>query len=449
MNTPRLIGVVILSILICANVFGIGIIIPERIEPRTELKPLAIIRQEVRVNIKNDVARTHITQVFYNHYPHQLEATYIFPVPPEAQITDFVMYIEGKPVRGEIMEKSQARAIYEDIVRKMRDPALLEYYDWQLFKMRIFPVPARGKQKVEIEYVQVLKVDNNVVHYSFPVSKRDFAEVNTEDLKEWTFTINLQSDRKIKTIYSPAYELNVDMREDQQSAQIKVSPEHLQKIGNDVDIYYTYSTSEYGLNILTHRPYADEPGYFLLIISPGKPKTGEVVIPKDIIFVVDTSGSMSGEKIEQVKKAVKYCINSLSKTDRFNIISFSTDVQSLSERLLVAEGENLIRAIDFTEELQARGGTNINEALITALKLLGDDKSETESLTSVKRLKQILFLTDGLPTVGVTNPNQILENIEKLRKRNLRIFVFGVGYDVNTKLLDGVAQRTRALATYI
>ncbi|MCD6385622.1 VWA domain-containing protein [Candidatus Sumerlaeota bacterium] len=443
MRTAKTIGLIIATLLISIQAFCIGIIIPERVEPHQTYKPLALIRQDVQVNIKNDVARTHITQVFYNPYPRQLEATYIFPVPPDAHVTDFVMYINGKPVRGEILEKGRARAIYEDIVRRMRDPALLEYYDWRLFKMRIFPIPPQGKQRIEIELVQVLKVDNNMVHFSFPMSKRDFSEVNTRDLKEWAFHVKIISDKKIRTVYSPAHKIDVNISDDHRSAEIEISPEELSEVATDVDIFYSYSTDTYGLNVLTYRPYDDEDGYFLLIINPGKPEASKEVIPKDIIFVLDTSGSMAGEKIKQAKQALSYCLDSLNPEDRFNIISFSSDVKPLAEELLPASEDNIRMAQKFVRQMQARGGTNINEALKTALAFGGDTGKKNN------RVEEILFLTDGLPTVGVTDVGRILTNVEKQNRSSLRIFVFGVGYDVNTRLLDGIANRTRALATYI
>lgn len=443
MRSAKTIGVLIATLLLSIQAFSIGIIIPERVEPRQTYKPLALIRQDVEVNIKNDVARTHITQVFYNPYPRQLEATYIFPVPPDAHITDFVMYINGKPVRGEILEKHKARAIYQDIVRQMRDPALLEYYDWRLFKMRIFPIPPQGKQRIEIELTQILKVDNNMVHFSFPVSNRDFSQVNSRDLKEWTFHVKITSDKKIRTIYSPAHKIDVKMSDDHRSAEIEISPEELSSVAQDVDVFYSYSTDTYGLNVLTYRPSDEEDGYFLLIINPGKPEESKEVIPKDIIFVLDTSGSMAGKKIEQAKEALTYCLDRLNPEDRFNIISFSTEVTPLAEELLPASEENIRRAKKFVSQLQARGGTNINEALKTALAFGGADKK------TPNRLEEVLFLTDGLPTVGVKDVDEILRNVEKQNRSNLRVFAFGVGYDVNTKLLDGIAKKTRAISTYI
>ncbi len=443
MNRIKLTALILGGLALSVQCLGIGIIIPERIEPVHEIRNLALIRQDVDVKIKNDVARTHITQVFYNHYPRQLEATYIFPVPPDAHITDFVMYINGKPVRGEILEKNKARAIYENIVRQMKDPALLEYYDWQMFKMRIFPIPPEGKQKIEIEFVQVLKVDNDMVHFSFPVSKTDFRAVNIIDLKEWSFHISIDADSPIKTIYAPLHQIDVTMNNNNKSAEVTISPKDIERRSANIDLYYSYSRSEYGLNLLTYRPHPDEDGFFLLIISPGTIDKTRSVVPKDIVFIMDTSGSMAGEKIEQARDSLAYCLKNLNRRDRFNIIRFGTDVEPFSEEMLHVSDKTVDKALTFVDKMRARGGTNINEALETALKFARDASDRSS------RLPVILFLTDGLPTVGVTNPDSILQNLEHHNRAGVHVFVFGVGYDVNTRLLDGIANMTHAVSSYI
>jgi len=424
---------IILSLLItgiaCADGF---IVIPKPPQERTFI-PLSIKYHHVEVTIKDQVTTTKVDQVFLNENNMDLEGIYIFPFPVEASISNFVMYVDGKPVKGEILEKSKARQIYDDIVRQMRDPALLEYIDRGAFRVSIYPIQARGEKRIQLEYSEVLKYDSGLCKYVYPLNTEKFS---AKPIPSVTVSVDIKSGKPIKSIYSPSHE--VDIRRQSDNA-VKLSYEVSNvKPDKDFVMYYTVSDKEFGLNLLSYKE-SDEDGFFMLLIAPKYETTSEDVIEKDVIFVLDKSGSMQGEKIDQAKNALKFCVKSLKDKDRFGIIVFSTDVDELDNSLLTATKANIDKAERFIDKLEATGGTDINDALLLAIKKKPDPN----------RPKIIVFLTDGLPTIGVKDVDAILKNAEKSKSKSLRLFAFGVGYDVNTHFLDKLAEDNGGTSQYV
>ncbi len=414
-------------------VFADGIIIPDPVPGVIEKpNPLSVQYHRVTVDINNQVATTSIDQVFKNDYPTDLEGTYIFPLPDDASISSFSMYINGKETEGEILDKDKARQIYEDIVRRMKDPGLLEYMGRNIFRARVYPIPKNGEKRIKLIYQETLKYDAGMVQYVYPLDTEKFSPT---PLEEVTISVRIKSNTPIKTIYSPSHKIDKKLGEYEATCGYE---EKNVKPDKEFVLYYTVAETDMGLNLLTYRK-SQEDGYFLLMLSPGELKKENLVINKDLTFVLDTSGSMNGKKIAQAKEALRYCINNLNKGDRFNLISFATEINLLKDNLVPANDKNIKDALDFITNLRARGGTNINEALISALQKKPDEK----------RPHMIVFITDGEPTVGVTDINELTENIAKANKTNARIFVFGVGYDVNTHLLERIAQDNSGVTEYV
>ena len=206
----------------------------------------------------------------------------------------------------------------------------------------------------------------------------------------------------------------------------------------DFQLYYSMENSDVALDLLTYKQPGED-GYFLLLASPGIDTKSTKVIPKDVLFVLDTSGSMAGAKLNQAKKALAFCVENLNDPDRFEIIRFSTEVEGLFGKLADASAEQRSRAQTFIKELKPTGGTAINDALQKALGLRPEDGD---------RPFVIIFLTDGLPTVGVTSEDAIVDNVTKANRANTRIFCFGIGTDVNTHLLDKITEETKAFSQY-
>ena len=426
-----------LSVIILCLLSGIAfadgfIVIPEPPRGRPFI-PLSIKYHHVEVEIDNQVATTKVDQVFINENDRDLEGIYIFPIPEGASISDFAMYVDGERVSSEVLEKKKARKIYEDIVRRMKDPALLEYMGRGAFKASVYPIPARGEKRIQLEYSEMLKYDSGLCKYVYPLNTEKFS---AKPISSVSVSVKLKSKKAIKTVYSPSHEVDIH-REDDHNAKLGYEASNV-KPDQDLVVYYTVSDKYFGLNLLTHRE-EDEDGFFLLLIAPKYEIDSDEVIEKDIIFVLDKSGSMKGEKIQQAKGALKFCINSLNKGDRFGIISFSTDVEELDSSLLKATEKNVKKALKFIDDLTAKGGTNINDALQTALKKEPDRE----------RPRMVAFLTDGLPTVGERNVEAILKNAEKARTDSARLFTFGVGYDVNTHFLDKLADNSGGAPQYV
>ncbi len=417
----------------CAD--GFIIIPPQPRQPRgRRYIPLSIKYHHVDVDIDNQVATTKVDQVFINENDRDLEGIYIFPIPEGASISEFAMYVDGERVESEILERKKARKIYEDIVRRMKDPALLEYMGRGAFKASIYPIPARGEKRIQLEYSEVLKYDAGLLKYVYPLNTEKFS---AKPIPSVSVSVNIKSKEAIKSVYSPSHDVDVH-RDGDHKAKLGYEVSNA-KPDRDLVVYYTVSDKDFGLNLLAHRE-AGEDGFFLMLVAPKYEIEEGDVIEKDIIFVLDKSGSMKGNnKLGQAKEALKFCVNSLNKGDRFGIISFSTDIEELDESLLRANKKNVEDAIRFISKIKSRGGTNINDALQTALAKDPD----------AKRPRIIVFLTDGLPTVGERNVDAILRNVEKAETESIRLFTFGVGYDVNTHFLDKLAESNRGVPQYV
>ena len=388
----------------------------------------------VNVTIDNQVAQTKIDQVFRNEADREIEGTYLFPLPVGAVVSDFSMYVGNKELKGRMLKKAEARKIYEDIVRKRRDPGLLEYVDRNTFHARIYPIPARGEKRVKIDYSEMLRMDAGICRYVYTLDTERFSN---KPLKEVVITVDVRSKAPIKNVYSPTHKLGLSRQSDY---HVQASYEASDvKPDEDFMLYYTVSDDDIGVSLLTYRE-SGENGFYLLMASSKVNLGKEELGGKDVFFVLDTSGSMQqNNKIGQAKDALKFCLNSLNEKDRFNIIAFNSAIENYQPELTQAESQNVKDAIKFIGDFQSAGGTNINDALLSALK----------AFTSNSSPNIIVFLTDGLPTVGEENTNKILENIEEANNKDTRIFVFGVGYDVNTHFLDKLALGNKAEAEYV
>ena len=396
---------------------------------------------QVRIHIHDQVAVTTVEEEFYNPSPVRLEGTFIFPVPKGAHLDKFSMEIDGRQVPAELLKADQARHIYEDIVRRLRDPALLEYAGRDVFKARIFPIEPHGTKRVSLSYTQLLPADNGLVGYTLPLNTEKFS---AKPLRNLSVKLDLESSRPLKSIYSPTHAVEI-RREGAQRATIgyeasEVEPE------SDFTLYFAPEKDELGLNLLTQRGSGEE-GYFLLLASPGVDVKEAQVLPKDVVFVLDTSGSMAGRKLEQAKKALQFCVDSLKEKDRFELIRFSTEVEPLFSKLVAADRPNRARAEEFVHGLRAMGGTAIDDALRQALQVQA--RPDPESKPATGRPFVVVFLTDGCPTVGTTDEDQIVADVKQESAGHTRIFCFGIGTDVNTHLLDRITEQTHAASQYV
>lgn len=420
-------------LLLGTSLFAQGrIIIPQ---PPPALDPGQVILKEVyaQIDLTDGAGSVTLEQVFFNQSAHTLEGTYLFPVPHDAQLSDFYLYINGQKTKGQLLDSDEARQTYEQIVRSLRDPALLEYVDHNLFKARIFPIEPKQERKIELTYAQALQIDNGMYRFTLPIRS-----VGQPSIESFELTLNLSTSSGLANIYSPSHSVDI-IRQSQNRAKITLHGKNMQS-DKDLILYFSFADQEINSSLLTFRPRTDRDGYFMFMASPRFIRNNQLKIPSDFIFVMDVSGSMQGEKIMQARNALNFCLNALDRADRFEIISFSSGVHSFQNALKTADAEAIKNARYFVSNLNANGGTNINEALQKALHL----KARND-----QRPTSIIFLTDGLPTEGEQNIANILQNVQGVQKEFMRIFSFGVGYDVNTFLLDKLSADGRGSANYV
>ncbi|HEV2294887.1 MAG TPA: VIT domain-containing protein [Tepidisphaeraceae bacterium] len=421
---------------------GDGLIIidrpPHPLPGHFPFAPMEVSYHRVSVSIDDQVATTSVDQEFRNTSGARLEGTYMFPLPDGAAIDKFSMDIDGKEMEAELLPADKARAIYEDIVRRHKDPALLEYVGKGAFKVRIFPIEPNSTKRVRLKYTQLLKSDGGLVEYIYPLNTEKFS---SRPLKDVSVKVELTCKRAIKSLYSPSH-----------SIEIRRNGEHRATVGyeernarpdTDFKLIFSRTNDPVGLDLLTYRTSPDE-GYFLLLASPGTDDAGGRIQNRDICFVLDTSGSMAGAKMEQAKKALTFCLANLNGGDRFEIVRFSTEAEPLFNGLKEASRENIDRAQEFVQSLKPIGGTAIDDALGTARRIGNERDGGGDARPYV-----IIFLTDGQPTIGETNEDAIVSAQTKSQRTSPRIFSFGIGTDVNTHLLDRIANETRAFSQYV
>ena len=322
-----------------ASAYGSGMLIPKE----GDLPPLAIKYQRVDIRIKDGVATAKIEQVFKNSVNRDLEAVYVFPLPENASISDFAMYINGKRTSGELVEKDKAKSIYQDIVRRLKDPGLLEHMGGNLFRVSVYPVPKQGEQKIELTYTQPMEFEAGLYKLVYPLRTGERASSTLED---FTIGATIHSSLPIKNVYSPSHQIGISRKSENEA--VLGFEENRGALDRDFVLYYGVSKKEFGVNLLTHAAKGQD-GFFLMMLAPSvEPPRGEV-IRRDLVFVLDTSGSMAGEKIKQAQDALKYCVNKINDGDRFNVVRFSTDVEPLEPRLMVAGKDNRRKASEFVD----------------------------------------------------------------------------------------------------
>ena len=413
------------------DLFADGFIVPVP-RPRESIPPLTVKYHRVNVEIINQVAKTSIDQVFINNHNRDIEGIFIFPLPERASISEFSMYIGGKKVEGEILDRDKARRIYEDIVRRMKDPALLEYVGRNMFRARVFPIPANGEKRIQLSYTEVIKAERNLIRYVYPLNTEKFS---LRPLQEVTISVEISSKIPLSNVYSPSHNVSV-RKEGKGKARVGFEGKNI-KPEKDFVVYYSLSEDDIGLSFMNWE--GPEDNYYMLLASPSYVGKKDKILSKNLIFVLDSSGSMSGKKIKQAKEAVRFIISHLDKKDGFSLVDFDDGVSLFSSEIIPASRENIERALRFVDEVEDSGGTNINDALLQALEVIEPGEGPN----------YILFLTDGLPTVGITGTAEILKNINKANELKTRIFVFGVGYNVNTELLDRISSDNRGTSVYV
>ncbi len=406
--------------------------LPNQLCPPRPLAQLAIRYHRVLVKIEGQVAVTHVDQVFYNPNDWSMEGSYIFPLPAGAAVSQFILWVDGKPEPGKVLSAEEARRYYEETVRQQRDPALLEFSGRGAVQAHIFPIPPRGERRIELEYSQVLTAESGLLRYTYPLSTEKFSSVALENV---SVSVEIHAQQALRAVYSPSHSVSLD-RKDARSAVAGWEAKNVRP-DQDFVLYASIGESD-ALHLLTYRDPQDPQnpdGFFLLLLAPrfGVP---EQAVAKDVILVLDRSGSMEGEKFRQAQAALRYILQHLGPDDRFGLEAFSTSVQAYARELRPAR--EVDEAVAWVDRLSASGSTDINRALL-----------ESAAMADPERPTYLIFLTDGLPTTGETRREKILDNFAGVVRKNVRLFAFGVGYDVDTFLLDTLSQQQHGQSSYV
>jgi Ca-activated chloride channel family protein len=386
------------------------------------------------IDILEGTATTTIEIRLHNTSRRRQEAELIVPVPDGAVVRGFAYDGPGGEITAEVLSKDEARRIYERLVAKIRDPALVEFIGYNLIRSSVFPIEARGKQKIRLTYEHILDVDGNRVDYILP---------RTESLQyavPWKITANIKTKRPISTVYSPSHKLE-EKRVSDKEFIVKIATDAMREPG---PFRLSYMLADNGVTASMFA-YPDDKvggGYFLLLAGlPAKPLKAEDVpaIKRELTLVIDRSGSMRNEKIEQVKEAALQIIAGLKEGEAFNVAIYNETIEWFSRGPVLKTRQTQDAARKYIKGVTATGGTNIHDALLEALK-----QKPMEGMLPI-----VLFLSDGLPTAGQTSEVAIRNVVIKSNPHNRRVFTFGVGVNVNAPLLEKIAAESRAIAEFV
>jgi Ca-activated chloride channel homolog len=434
------------------SIFVLLILIPAALPAQGWIEPLpgfsgssgiVRVRTEVQARVSGRVAQVEVEEWFENRGGGLGEGDYLYPLPGEAVFSNFSLFQGDQELRGETMEAGEARRIYEEIVRRRRDPALIELAGHGLIRARVFPINPGETRRITLRYTQILSRAGDALHFRYAAGVRhgvDFLAgdvrrprpgvTGTQEATPLSFTLTVEDGDRFRDPFSPTHRVRVTRSD----GEIRVRPEA--DITGDFAVFMPLAEGAVGMTLATHRP-AGEDGYFMLTLSPGEARASRAVA-RDLTAVVDVSGSMSGGKLDQAREALRQLLGTLSPRDRFRLVAFGSSVRTQGAGWSAGTPAELAEARRWVDGLHADGGTNIEGALAEAFRL--EPRPDA--------LPLVLFLTDGLPSVGEQDPER-LAKLAGRTGRSARVFSFGIGYDVNTHLLDRLSAAGRGITEYV
>lgn len=397
---------------------------------------LEIKEHDVRVTINNGIAVTEVVQVFRNTENRQVEALYTFPVPKGASVADFSMWIEGREMVGEVVEKERARQIYESYKPRRKDPGLLEQTDYKTFEMRIFPIGAGAEQKVRLRYYQELDVDDDWATYVYPLATTTESRGRAVSTRagKFSLTVDARSAVPIVGMESPSHQdafVIAHHAEGYFQAGLETGRGDL---GRDFVVAYRLSRPKSGIDVLTSKPPGDD-GYLCLTLTAGE-ELAEPASGADYAFVLDVSGSMAEtSKLGLSRDAIAAFSDVLGEGDRFDIITFNVAPKALFGALREVGADAKVQAARFLASQEARGGTDLRTAIAAAYRL-----------AEAPRTLNVVIVSDGL--TDQRDRTTLLE-MSRSRPPTARLFCIGVGSEVNRGLLEQLAENTGGLASFL
>jgi Ca-activated chloride channel family protein len=399
---------------------------------RARWQPVRLKSHRVTAVVNDQTAEVTVEQTFRSDADRQLEGTYLFPLPEGAAVGKFAMTMGGKMVEGAVIEANEARRVYQSIVSRRRDPGLLEYMGRGLFQARVFPIMPREDLTIRLSFSLVLRDDLGTIEFRYPLASD---RLNGQPVEEVVVDVKVESAVDIKTVWSPSHEVAIS-RDGERKARVSFERSGRRQ-DKDFLLYVGRSPEAVGFSFLSTKQ-AGEDGTFFAVFAPRQTTRQDETQPKDVVYVLDTSGSMAGEKMEQGRRALKQGVQLLRNGDRFNVIGFSTGTNPFRDGLVEANAETRAHAMAWIDGLQPVGGTNIDGALQAALGNLKGD-----------RLAMVVFITDGKPTVGERDTEALLKKAREWNAAKARVFTFGVGNDLDVALLDRLAEGTNGTRDYV
>ena len=395
---------------------------------------LDIVEHDVKVTINNGVAVTKVAQVFKNMENRQVEALYTFPVPKGASVANFSMWIGGKEMIGEVLEKKRAREIYNSYKKVKRDPGLLEQVDYKTFEMRIFPIAANAEQRVEITYYQEMEFDHDWINYIYPLATVTKENIDSRTQGKFAITMEVKSEVPISQVESPSHGDDfVIARHSEGYYQASLETKG-GSLARDVVLACEMKRPRTGIDFITSKEKGED-GYFCMTVTAGE-DLGKLDTGMDYVFVLDVSGSMGNDsKLAMSKRSVASFIEALDSKDRFEVMTFNIAPNVHFSSLKNASEENIQSAVGFMRDAGAKGGTVLDPAMTVAYKYADPD-----------RILNVVILSDGMTE---QRERQILLKRISSRPRNARVFCIGVGNEVNRPLLQQMAKDSGGLAAFV
>lgn len=386
------------------------------------------------VVIDGQKARCTLKYVIYNPGNSDIEVDFLAPLPQGGTVTGLMLFDGKQEMPGNVYNKDEAWQIYRDIVASLKDPALLEYAGRDTFRARIFPVPAKGRQTLELNFDYLVPKDDGLTGFNFPLAGPMTMNRNpAQDIH-----IVVKDSPGLAGLYTPSVAADIKHVVGQ-DAVVTYQSENT-PVPDKFQLYFQDDASSVGGLILSHKPDKDDDGFFLFLANPALDPKAQVEAAKNVIFVLDKSGSMSGGKFTQATEALRFILERLNAQDNFNLVDYNGNIFSWQPELMAMTSENRKAALAYVDNLRASGNTNIEGALKEAFRMVSDPKAPN----------YVIFLTDGQPTAGETNEMRLAEIAAKANPQNgARLFSFGVGYDVNARLLDRLSGQAGGTTVFV
>ncbi len=394
--------------------------------------PVQIVQVEARIHLMDRAASTELQFELYNPGGTQQEAVLLLPVPEGAAISSFAFDGPAAAPTATILPRDEARRLYDEITSRLRDPALLEFVDWRCVRSSVFPVPAGGRQRIRLRYEYLCEVDGNRIDYELPRS-----EMLTQQAP-WSISVQVRCAHPIQLVYSPSHELVQRVSADG-SRSLRIADGSRREPGAfRLGVVTGADPARPSATLFAYPDEAVGGGYFLLLASAPR-EAADARLRREVTLAIDRSGSMAGRKLDQAKAAVRQVLAGLEDGEAMQLIDYGNSVGKCFPQPVAKTAATLQQALAWLETVRPHGGTNLYDALREAL----------QAPATPGALPLVLFLTDGIPTVGPTREGEFRTLVATGNANRRRVFCFGVGHDVNSPLLDHLAETTRAVTTYV